>query len=368
VSSSGRPNSAYQTSGYERFFHQVDEPPSVAQIMVLALGNLDMTVHTHPEVMGLDFRTESVRPDVDGIPRVRPGFRVDDELGTVPGGADAVLFNGNNVGYWGNQFVIVDGRPVCKPRGSLFADKYAVNELAGEHHVFGWHPDRGFAVARHKFDAHEVARDTVEMSAVEPERLPWEGLSGYPILEDGQQVWHEHVRQAWDPRLLFGVGRLTGVTRTDLLLRMRHIQICADRLVRHPLTAVGVNPLGEAVVLVAELSDRSRGMTVAEAAVALQEYGVRDGVVLGAAGDAQLATTDEGFLVSPLVADYVRHAARPVSPRHRHADLAGVPVVARPVPSLVTIRDLSSLGRTAALSPSPGTGRHSRVPVPVSGV
>ena len=78
------------------------------------------------------------------------------------------------------------------------------------------------------------------------------------------------------------------------------------------MTVIGLDSDGDVVLLVVEKSHRSRGITVAEAARLLRRrFDVRDAIVLGAAGDSQLATTAEGFLTVPFVADYARSAARP---------------------------------------------------------
>ena len=93
------------------------------------------------------------------------------------------------------------------------------------------------------------------------------------------------------------------------------------------------------VLLVVEKSHRSRGITVAEAARLLRRrFHVRDAIVLGAAGDAQLATTAEGFLTVPLVTDYARSAARAVPDDLLCDELKGQPVHARPVPCYVLLR------------------------------
>ena len=96
------------------------------------------------------------------------------------------------------------------------------------------------------------------------------------------------------------------------------------------MTVIGLDSEGRVVLLVVEKSHRSRGITVAEAARLLRRrFHVRDAIVLGAAGDAQLATTAEGFLTVPLVADYARSAARTVPDELLCDELKGQPVHAR---------------------------------------
>ncbi|MBL8927273.1 MAG: hypothetical protein JNM77_13700 [Pseudonocardia sp.] len=60
--------------------------------------------------------------------------------------------------------------------------------------------------------------------------------------------------------------------------------------------------------------------------------------MLGAAGDSQLATTEEGFLTVPFVADYARSAARRIADDLLCDELKGQPAYARPVPCYVLFR------------------------------
>ena len=57
--------------------------------------------------------------------------------------------------------------------------------------------------------------------------------------------------------------------------------------------------------------------------------------MLGAAGDAQLATTEEGFLTEPLVASHAKESAQQVPDHLLHGRLRGRAVWARPVPCYV---------------------------------
>ena len=108
------------------------------------------------------------------------------------------------------------------------------------------------------------------------------------------------------------------------------------------MTVMGLAANGDVVLLVVEKSTRSRGITVAEAARLLRRrFEVRDAIVLGAAGDAQLATTAEGFLTVPLVADYARSAARRIPDDLLCDELKGQPAYARPVPCYVILRPMA---------------------------
>ena len=93
-------------------------------------------------------------------------------------------------------------------------------------------------------------------------------------------------------------------------------------------------------------------MTVAEAAELLsRRFAVRDAIVLGAAGDAQLATTEEGVLTQPVVASYAQPSARRVPDRLLCEGLRDREVWARPVPSYVEFR-ITAATDYALLPPS----------------
>jgi len=105
------------------------------------------------------------------------------------------------------------------------------------------------------------------------------------------------------------------------------------------MTVVGIDACRQIVLLVVEQSQNSRGMTVAEAADLLsRRFAVRDAIVLGAAGDAQLATTEEGVLTEPVVASYAEHAAQQIPDHLLGETLRGRVIRARPVPSYVEFR------------------------------
>jgi hypothetical protein len=124
------------------------------------------------------------------------------------------------------------------------------------------------------------------------------------------------------------------------------------------MTVIGLDRRGDIVLLVVERSQRSPGMTVDEAAVLLSErFHVRDAIVLGAAGDAQLATTHEGLLVEPWVTRYAKDAARPVRPDLLHPKLRRRGVWARPVPSYVAFLLNGSVGHRLTDSASEGAQR-----------
>lgn len=314
--------------------------PLFAQVVVIPSTGRWMNVRAAGDVLDVDFRYESTRSDVPGRLRPRPGFRLVEELEEARSAeTPRLLFNGNNIGYWGNQFVIQSGRTVCKPRGPIFDDRALEQHAHGSFTFFCWSPS-AFGVEVYdlrSFTSNEADSGVSVLPLCDEAKLPVSGVSGFPLVREGQPVWSDHVEQAWDPRLLFDVGRLTGVDRSDVLRDIRERHTAGEALMRHPLTAAGVDQAGNAIILVAEQSRRSAGLSVAEAAEIMKRIGARDAIALGAAGDAQLATTEEGFLVSPLVDDHVQQYSREIARRYRSSYLQGMTPSARPVPCLVSI-------------------------------
>lgn len=350
---------SYRSQLYTRYC--LHRPGLFAQVLLLPGDACRMEVQADKEALDVDFRRESTRPDVPGEPRSRPGYWIAHELDAARDQNDRrILFNGNNVGYWGNQFVADQAALVYKARGPIFDDDDMVRHAAGDHTFFCW-SERGFSVADHRLDADwSDAHSGISLHPADWITFPYSGLSGYPLVRGGIAVWAEHRSGAWDPNLLYDVGRLTGVGRADVERDIVERARAGEPLVRHPLTAVGADRAGNAVVLVAEKSGRSVGLSVAEAAQMLCELGAADAVALGAAGDAQLATTAEGFLTAPLVAPHVRHAALPLGRRHKSPYLTHMAVAARPVPCLVSIGHRGVIEPAEDLGSIVDTGRHSR--------
>lgn len=334
----------------------LERPGLFAQILLLIPGVCDMNVQVDKEVLDVDFGWESTRPDVPGVHRPRPGLRLGEHLNAaIAGNERQVLFNGNNVGYWGNQFVIDHSALVFKSHGRPIFDDDGAGYADRPHTFFCW-SDGGFTVEDIELSASRTLRPpNMSVSASGQRPLPDAGLSGFPLVRDRTPVWDDHRAAAWDPNLLYAVGRMTGVRRADAVRLIT--ERSGEPLVRHPITAVGVDRAGYAVVLVAEQSSRSDGLSVAEAAEMLLDFGATDAVALGAAGDAQLATTDEGFLTAPLVAAHVRHCARSLGRQQKSGYLTSMAVRARPVPCLVSIGH-RGVSEATMIFPVVSTGRH----------
>ncbi len=306
------------------------------QVLRLAQDRTALRVQPSRDALDVDFRYECTRDDVPGIRRTRPGFLLAAELDRTRGcTVDAVLLNGNNVGYWGNHLVVERGLPVYKRRGPTFDDGRLSEHLSGPHPYFTWSEGRGYTVADYCLDV--VALTEGEVSARRPENPNWPttALTGFPVLRAGRPVWLEERHRAWDPRLLYGFGPRSGVTQAHIRQELDARAAGGEPPRRHALTVVGAGAGGDAVVVVAERSRRSRGLSVAEAADVMLALGVQDALVLGAAGDAQLATTDEGFLTAPLVERHARPDAQPLGARHLSPYVRSGS--ARPVPCLLTL-------------------------------
>ena len=131
-------------------------------------------------------------------------------------------------------------------------------------------------------------------------------------------------------------------------------------LARHPMTVIGLDQRGDIVLLVVERSQRSPGMTVAEAADFLGErYRVQDAIVLGAAGDAQWRRPTRASSWNLGSHGYAKDAARPVRPDLVHPALRRRGLWARPVPSYVAFL-LSGPVRHRHVDPAPDSLRRVR--------
>jgi hypothetical protein len=357
-----------RTHWYERCQVSHEEQKLVARVLVIPAARLTMSVREDQTVMDLDFRQTVTRPDLAAGAAYlqRPGLFLADVLGHLRSSrSPAILFNGNNVGWWGNQFVIRRKQLRFKPKGPIFDDGDLHTHASGRHAFFLPGP-RGFQIVDIELQGTKVEiGDTGEMDLRALRPLPRCGLSGFPLIRNGQRVWEQNGEQAWDPGLLFDVGNLRKDGHGAISEFVRGMINLGMELVRHPMTVVGLDGAGNVVLMVVEKSARSRGLSVAEAARLLRRrFDVRDAIVLGAAGDSQLATTAEGFLTVPLVADHARSAARPIPDGLLCDELKGQPAYARPVPCYVLLRPAAerpaSAASTCALAPAANTSSRPR--------
>lgn len=327
---------------YDRFLVRYEQSRLIAQVIIVTQDRLRMSVHAHDDALAVDFATHQVTdPTHMDNYRDRPGFYLHERLARLlRAGISAILLNGNNIGYWGNQFVIQNGELKYKRRGPIFDDgRLEVHTTAK--HAFFVGDDSGFRIESLALvgTQRENGRTLVDVVVGGDGHLPRYGLSGFPILREGRRVWEEHAEYAWDPGLLYDFGRIRDVSAGQLRQMVRERVTSKTPLARHPMAVVGIDARRQVVLLVVERSNQSRGMTVAEAADLLsRRFAVRDAIVLGAAGDAQLATTEEGVLTDPFVAPHAKHVARRIPDALLGEALRGRAVWARPVPSYVEFR------------------------------
>lgn len=334
------PEVGFDGEFYRRYL--INDPGRLfAQVLVVPGAGVQMRVKASRMALDVDFRTESTRPDVPGRQRPRPGFRLVDKLNEAHSKqTPRILFNGNNVGYWGNQFVVEVGRLRFKPKGPIFDDKKLVEHVAGRFSFLCWSPGAFTvrSISLRSFSGGAADESGIDVLPADGSpALPIWAVSGFPLVKSGRQVWQHNLCEAWDPRLLFDVGRLVATSHDQVVEDIRSRHAAGHAQVPHSLTAAGVDRHGNAIIMVVEQSDRSRGLTIAEAAAQMKQLGAVNAIALGAAGDAQLATTDEGFLIAPLVDEHVRPYSQPVPECYRGADLPDRPVAARPVPCIVSI-------------------------------
>ena len=209
----GHPEFAYRCDLYTRYRLINPATPFFAQVLLIDSDQCTLGVDVDGVALGVDFRTESTRPDVPGRQRERPGIRIAERLAEArDNGHRSVLVNGNNVGYWGNQFAFRDGNLVYKERGPIFDDGELAAHATGEYPFFYGSQD-GFFFRKVRLSSTTVGLDTVVTSPDPESTPPPAGLSGYPLVWGGKPVWSrtEHLDMVWDPQLVFEVGRLVGV-------------------------------------------------------------------------------------------------------------------------------------------------------------
>lgn len=317
----------------------VDFPFQAQYLQFSSKRKLRLVAGVDVDALSIDFRFETTRRDIPDLTYVsRPGVFLS-RIARVYSEAQgtAVLFNGNNIGYWGNQFLIVGGVLKYKKTAPLFYDptlnvsgtySFITQSNSGEI-GFRWISVQHIPVAE---------KDKVALVSISPTNNYVSGVSGFPLIEMGHVVWDKHIEQAWDPKLLYHVGDLYRVRESTIIERLKHSHLHRKPLQRHSLTFLGVNLDGVLFVLtVEEIINRSRGISLAEASTLLLDLQTKDCIVLGGKGDAQLVSTEEGVLVYPLISSHDREVSKTID----HLDLESryIPgvVLERPVPSYVSI-------------------------------
>lgn len=304
---------------------------------------LRMWVGADQEALDLDFEFQSPRRDIPGRAYVRrPGFflsRLTRVLRDMLG--SCVVMNGNNIGYWGNQFLIVNEKLVYKKTACLFYDP--LDTLAGQYAFIVQLLDGTF-VAR--WIDMEDSPESTQRIAIRPRNTDQvhgvrAGISGYPLIRSGTIVWKDHVSQAWDPKLLYHIGDPSVLTSQVISGRLVVAHETGQPLQRHGLTFLALDACGNLYAyVVAEQEGFSRGINVDEASQILTQLGMRDAIVLGGKGDAQLVGGQEGVLIRPLMSAHDLDSARPidyldVDPSRLVGQEREDKLLERPVPSFV---------------------------------
>ena len=327
------------------------KPRCLVQVVSLqATAPVETMLKYDRRVLEFDFRSRAVRADVGRTAEPRPGIYLHEELDAIrSSGRESLLLNGNNLGYWGNQYLVdgsgLDGSGlVWKARGPIFDDGQLELYASSTTHTFLCADRRenasqgdlrkdAFSFAQIGFSAGRRMEDSGVWLKPRTPELPRAAISGLPLLSAGKPVWRSHIADAWDPRLIFDGEAIVGKDRSGILEEFTRNTLKSSQLARHALTVVGLTKRRQLSVLVAEKSRRSEGLTIDQMAELASSVGLVDAIVLGAAGDAQIGSTAEGILVEPLVGNHVVASARTV-PAHLLDEkrLRLRKVKARPVP------------------------------------
>lgn len=326
---------------YSRQALHGENRPLLAQVLKLSPLRYSLRVEVHPRVLAVNFARECTRRDVEGTYIGRPGYYLSDQVEALKKvETPAIVTNGNNVGYWGNQFLVKHDVLTYKKNTPVFQYPDA-DDLSGCYTFLVQTSSGALQFDDIYIDAttskgeNPVAHFEVKPGASSAE--PAVGLSGYPLLRNRNPVWHSNIHQVWDPRLLYDTGGTRGLRRAEVLRRLKKAERNAAPMLRHAMTIVGLDDHARLVLLVAEKSPRSEGVSVLEAASLATQLGVADAIVIGAAGDAQLGSTDEGILVWPLVSNHDREVSQQVKREVLAPRVVPVGVRERPVPSMLTI-------------------------------
>jgi hypothetical protein len=225
------------------------------------------------------------------------------------------VFNGNNIGYWPNQFAVQCSNLISKTVEPIFFDPRI--DLTDDY-VFLAQTAAGEYVVRHRKLVQlrippEAGYELRMLPLVNEPEWP-SAFSGYPVLLDGRRVWQDYISHAWDGKLLYNVGDVASLPQKEVRARL-YAEMTSNpkALMRHAMTILGIDNDGQLTVATFEEgAPGANGVTIEQAGIILQDLGVSDAIVLGAKGDAQLATSYEGPLVTPLISSHDADSARQV--------------------------------------------------------
>jgi hypothetical protein len=334
---------AYSGRVYRRWTILVPTMPLRAH-WIEFLPDVLISLSVAQDALRLDMSKESARRDVPGTSYVgRRGFYVSrvcrivrDTLG------DCLVFNGNNIGYWGNQFAIQGGALVFKANPPIFFDP---SRLRPGPYWFAGQMNNGEFILERMELTPEVGTDqrtSWSVSSSDASRLKNLrcALSGFPLIIDGRPVWRDYVEDAWDPKLLYRIGDVQGLDPTTFGGLLRAAANDGRHLERHALTFLAKTETGGMGVLLAEEgSASSAGLALDAGAALLSELGAGSAIVLGGKGDVQAVSSEEGALLVPLISSHDREDARPLDAVviGQRPDPIDAPVLERPVASVVVV-------------------------------
>lgn len=338
-----------------RRFISSSSTPCVIQVLTLnASAAVETSIEYDQRALDFDFRKKAVRPDIGRATEPRPGIYLHERLSALDRqNRESILVNGNNLGYWGNQYAISGPGLVWKRRGAIFDDGRLDEHASAQPHTFLC--AQPVAKFPRRVLADEFSMQEIKLAAARPiedsgvwiwpnpaDKLPRTAISGLPLLSQGKPVWRAHITDAWDPRLIFEGAAIVGLDRSHIAPEFTARKLLTSgKLARHAMTVVGLDRRGRLSIVVAERSRRSKGITIEDAARFGMDFGLIDAIVLGAAGDAQLGSTAEGVLIDPLIESHVASSARTIPPKWLAFQQARQRAVkARPVPCVLRIDHL----------------------------
>lgn len=330
---------------YTRWSLRGQNFPFLAQLLQFKPNHaLKMWVGVDQDALELDFEKQSARPDVpDRIYVGRPGVYLS-RLARILRDCNGpcIVANGNNIGYWGNQFAIINGRLLFKSVTPLFFDP--LEDISGTYPFLVQLTDGTFD--SRGIELESQAPNTQEARILLKPRRPdvidsvVAGISGYPVIMDAKVVWHEHINEAWDPKLLYFIGDVSKLDRSTMLKRLKIAHAKGETLQRHGLTFLALDAGHRLhIMVVEEQESASRGISVLEAARIFVALEMNSCIVLGGKGDAQLVSTQEGALITPLTSSHDVDCSKPIDHLdiHRSKTERKEILLERPVPSFVIV-------------------------------
>jgi Phosphodiester glycosidase len=331
---------AFQSDFYARFSFRLPHSRARGHILrIPRIKPLALRVAVDPRALWFDFSKYSTRPDLPGRTYSgRPGIYLSYLVRDIASATGFCLgLNGNNLGYWPNQFAVADGRLVFKPVPGLYENE--LEDVSGPAHFLSQAGDGGFDIRT--IDVVGAVAGSERKVTLQGDASFSAGVSGYPLFIRSRAVWNESRRAAWDPKLIADVPSAHQRTRSELVKRV--CDVPADQAwLRHAFTLAGTTSQHELVlVAVEERESNDGGISLPAAADLMSCLGCTDAIVLGGKGDVQAVSSQEGAIVRPLLSPHDRAVSRQVHAfgMHVESDLANHErlVLERPIPCALVL-------------------------------